>query len=82
VQADSGGGPGLHAVATQTATAQCPAGKLVVGGGYIHFYGGPTIVPRINVPTLDLTQWTVSGTNTDNTSWSISAVAICADASY
>jgi len=53
---------------------------MVVGGGYLHFYGGPTITPRINAPTISLTQWHVSGTNTDNTPWSISAIAICADA--
>jgi len=80
VQANSEGTNELNAIATQTATAQCPAGKMVVGGGYLHFFGGPTITPRENTPTLDLTEWIVSGTNPNNTPWSISAIAICADA--
>jgi hypothetical protein len=80
VQGDSEGAPGLHTTATQTAIAQCPPGKTVVGGGYLHFYGGPTVPPRTNTPTTDLTQWVVDGTNVANTPWSISAIAICADA--
>jgi len=80
VQGNSEGAAGLHQVATQTAEAQCPPGKMVLGGGYIHFYGGPTITPRVNSPTIDKTTWVVSGTNTENTPWSISAIAMCADA--
>ena len=80
IQADSDGVSGLHGTPTQTATANCPTGKMVVGGGYVHFYGGPTITPRDNLPTLNLTSWMVSGTNLEGGDWSISAVAICADA--
>jgi hypothetical protein len=51
-----------------------------VGGGYIYFFGGPTVPLRENLPSLDLTAWFVGGTNFDNTQWSVSAIAICADA--
>ena len=74
VQADTP----LDDVATKTARAFCPPGKKVIGGGYLHFLGGPTIVPRVNAPTLDLSEWRVSGTNSANTPWSITAIAICA----
>ncbi len=67
-------------VATKTAQADCPDGKKVVGGGYLFFFGGPTVPIRINVPTLDLRSWVVSATNYDGTDWSVSAIAICADA--
>ena len=67
-------------VATKEVWAHCPAGKQVVGGGYTFFYGGPTVVMRDNVPSIDLDAWIVGGTNTQNTAWSVSAVAMCADA--
>jgi len=67
-------------VATKQVVAECPAGKKVVGGGYLFFFGGPTVPIRDNAPTLDLTGWLVSGTNSEDTDWSVSAVAICAEA--
>ncbi len=67
-------------VATKTVQADCPVGKKVVGGGYTFFFGGPTVPIRINIPTLDLGSWLVSTTNLNNTAWSVSAIAICADA--
>ena len=54
--------------------------EKIVGGGYTYFFGGPTVPLRDNLPTLDLGSWLVSGTNFDNTQWSVSAIAICADA--
>jgi len=66
--------------ATKTVQADCPVGKKVVGGGYTFFFGGPTVPIRINLPTLDLGSWVVSGTNFDGMNWSVSAIAICADA--
>jgi hypothetical protein len=67
-------------VATKEVQADCPVGKKIVGGGYTYFFGGPTVPLRDNLPTLDLGSWLVSGTNVDNTQWSVSAIAICADA--
>lgn len=74
IQADSP----FNFVATKEVAAVCPEGKKVIGGGYLFFYGGPTVPIRTNVPTLDLSAWLVSGTNFENTEWSVSAVAICA----
>jgi hypothetical protein len=65
-------------VATKTAQADCPEGKKVVGGGYLFFFGGPTVPIRDNAPTLDLKSWIVSGTNFGGDNWSVSAIAICA----
>jgi hypothetical protein len=67
-------------VATKEAHAICPAGKKIVGGGYTFFFGGPTVPIRDNLPSLDLGQWIVSGTNLGGEDWSVSAIAICADA--
>jgi hypothetical protein len=66
--------------ATKEVQADCPVGKKIVGGGYIYFFGGPTVPLRENLPSLDLGSWFVGGTNADNTQWSVSAIAICADA--
>lgn len=77
VQADSP----FDFVATKEVQADCPVGKQVVGGGYLFFFGGLTVPIRINAPTLNLGSWFVSGTNFDGTDWSVSAIAICADAS-
>lgn len=74
VQADSA----FDFVATKEVFAECPEGKKVIGGGYLHFFGGPTVVPRTNAPTLDLDAWLVDGTNFSGEEWSISAVALCA----
>jgi hypothetical protein len=51
-----------------------------VGGGYTYFFGGPPVPLDTNLPTLDLGSWMVAGTNAANTQWSVSAIAICADA--
>jgi collagen triple helix repeat protein len=66
--------------ATKEVQADCPAGKKIVGGGYTYFFGGPAVPLDTNLPTLDLGSWMVSGTNFANTQWSVSAIAICADA--
>jgi hypothetical protein len=68
----------FDAVATKQVRAYCPTGKKVVGGGYLFFFGGPTVPIRTNAPTLDLDSWLVSGTNFENTPWSVTAIAICA----
>ena len=70
----------LSTIATQEVSAACPSGKKVVGGGYLFFFGGPTVPIRTNAPTVTLNAWLVSGTNTANTPWRLSAIAICADA--
>ena len=70
----------LDTVATKQIDAVCPIGKKVVGGGHLFFFGGPTVPIRTNAPLLDLSAWRVTGTNTGGTAWSVSAVAICADA--
>jgi hypothetical protein len=70
----------FDSVATKEVEAVCPTGKKVVGGGYVFFFGGPTVPIRQNLPSLDLTGWFVGGTNSDNTDWSVSAIAICVDA--
>jgi len=66
--------------ATKEVQADCPLGKKVVGGGYTYFFGGPSVPLDNSLPTLDLGSWLVSGTNFANTQWSVSAIAICADA--
>jgi len=66
-------------VATKEVLAECPHGMKVIGGGYIHFLGGPTVVPRTNAPTIDLGGWVVDGTEVTGADWSISAVALCAN---
>jgi collagen triple helix repeat protein len=66
-------------VATKEVFAQCPAGTQVLGGGYTFFLGGPTVLLRSNLPSVDLDGWYVSGTNDDNTPWSVTAVAMCAN---
>jgi hypothetical protein len=66
--------------ATKEVQADCPAGKRVLGGGYTYFFGGPTVPLDSNLPLLDLNSWYVGGTNYANTQWSVSAIAICADA--
>jgi hypothetical protein len=70
----------FDSIATKEVTAICPSGKKVIGGGYLFFFGGPTVPIRTNAPVLDLSGWIVSGTNFENTEWSVSAIAICADA--
>jgi hypothetical protein len=70
----------LSSIATQEVFAECPAGTKVVGGGYIHFYGGSTGVIRDNIPTGTSNGWLVAGTNFDGNPWRLSAVAMCADA--
>ena len=65
-------------VATKEVIAACPEGKKVIGGGYLHFLGGPTVVPRTNTPTIDLDAWIVDATEFTGADWSISAVALCA----
>jgi hypothetical protein len=67
-------------VATKQVHADCPAGKKILGGGYTFFYGGPTVPIRTNLPSVNLDAWYVSGTNDANTDWSVSAIALCADA--
>jgi hypothetical protein len=67
-------------VSTKQVDAICPSGKKVTGGGYLFFLGGPTVPIRQNMPLLDLSGWRVSGTNFENTEWSVSAIAICVDA--
>jgi hypothetical protein len=68
----------LDFVATKQVRAYCPAGKKVVGGGYVFFFGGPTVPIRTNLPSVTLDSWIVSGTNFEGTDWSVSAIAICA----
>lgn len=81
IQADFPPNDGLlSTISSQEVHAVCPSGKKVVGGGYLFFYGGPTVPIRDNAPTLDLGSWVVFGTNEANTPWRLSAIAICADA--
>jgi hypothetical protein len=81
VQADFPANSGdLSTIATQEVFAECPPGKKVVGGGYLHFFGGDTGTIRTNVPTIDGDGWIVDGTNFLGNPWRLSAVAMCADA--
>jgi hypothetical protein len=71
----------LSPTSTQQVIAYCPEGKRVVGGGYLHFYGGPTGVIRDSIPTVPPFEgWLVAGQNDLSTPWRLSAVAMCADA--
>ena len=67
--------------ATKQVFAPCPAGTQILGGGYTFFFGGPTVPIRTNLPSVDFDGWYVGGTNEENTPWSVSAIAICANAS-
>jgi collagen triple helix repeat protein len=69
----------FDSVATKELFAQCPPGKQVLGGGYLFFFGGPTVLLRDSTPGINLDGWYVSGTNDANTPWSVSAVAMCAE---
>jgi hypothetical protein len=67
-------------VATKEVFAECPAGTRILGGGYTFFFGGPTVPLRTNLPSVDFDGWIVSGTNEDGAPWSVSAIAMCANA--
>lgn len=63
------------------AHATCPAGKVVIGGGYAISNTTDTIVPRINGPHQDdpTTTWTVIAHRmTGASEWSLRAFALCA----
>jgi hypothetical protein len=67
----------------KSASAPCPPGKRVVGGGgyatALSSQGGPALVS--SSPTTDLTKWVASAIETSSTfstSWEVIAVAICA----
>ena len=69
------------ATETKVATATCPAGKVVVGGGYLAAavtgLGELTVIG--NRPTSD-TVWSVSATQDSRAglgNWSLQAFAVC-----
>jgi hypothetical protein len=73
----------------QTATAECPAGKQILGGGGV-VYGHPNDTLKLTLTQLepvdsvngtDLHGFVVTGAETDrvDTPWTVSAYAICAD---
>jgi hypothetical protein len=81
VQADFPANSGnLSTIGTQEVIASCPAGTKIVGGGYLHFFGGSTGVIRNNAPAINSDGWIVDGTNFDGNPWRLSAIAMCADA--
>lgn len=71
---------------TSTATASCPGGKKVLGGGatYVSIAGGTLSEQRIdeNRPvTTEPQGWTVSMTASVTDDWRVDAHAVCASAS-
>jgi len=65
-------------VAVKSATATCPSGKIVIGGGYAVSETTDTIFVRLNGPD-ETTAWTVLAARTSGTgAWALEAIALCA----
>lgn len=69
---------------TKTVSAECPAGRQVVGGGARVVGGGPTVALTESVPVLSggkRTSWSAaaSATATPGSAWAVEAFAICAE---
>lgn len=74
----------LSATSPQSVTAECPAGKQVVGGGARIAFGTAELVPITeSIPFLagdgKRTGWTATARTTDPGTWAIEAYAICAE---
>jgi Collagen triple helix repeat (20 copies) len=65
---------------TNGSTAQCPAGKKVLGGGYYAF-DGMVVVSYSGPNTLQDTSWHVDAKNVDSKDATIQAFVICANVS-
>jgi hypothetical protein len=63
----------------KNATAQCPAGKVVVGGGY-SVTGLDDFSVTANGPSTDSTWSVIAAENGGNPTWSLQAFAICVTA--
>jgi hypothetical protein len=65
----------------KTATADCPAGKMVVGGGLMSS-GTTNVTLRANSPVTGNTGWTVTANEqvTGTPNWSLTVYAICVTA--
>jgi len=68
----SGTGAGLH-----TAIAACPAGKLVMGGGF-DFSPSSSLMVASSHPLLDGTGWRVDLQRNNNAATPFTVYAICA----
>ncbi|MEZ5419654.1 MAG: hypothetical protein R2708_20235 [Vicinamibacterales bacterium] len=64
----------------KTATANCPAGKLVVGGGLMS--GTTNVTLRDNSPVAGNTGWSVTANEqaAGTPNWSLTVYAICVTA--
>jgi hypothetical protein len=71
-----------NTLAQSTATASCPTGKNVIGGGirYVSFGTFSTLPTGIvsEPVTTDPQGWTVSATAQNNDDWGVTAYAVCA----
>ena len=74
--------PITDATAVKVAFAQCPAGKVVIGGGYTISESPDIIVARLNGPLEETnTWWTVQAERmTGSSEWTLRAYAFCATA--
>jgi hypothetical protein len=75
----------VSASGTSTATASCPSGKKVIGGGvaFVPIVAGTVSAQRIEESrpvTTEPQGWTVSMTATVNEDWRADAHAVCATA--
>jgi hypothetical protein len=67
----------------RTATVDCPAGKIVIGGGFVtSSVSDATDITITNSAASDSDTWSVSGDNSDagggDQSYALAAFAICA----
>jgi hypothetical protein len=61
----------------KTATATCPSGKVVVGGGFVEAGSIPGIAKIGQSQATSDTVWTVFGRGDGINSWSLQAFAVC-----
>jgi hypothetical protein len=59
------------------ATADCPAGEKVIGGGYLMVTLASSATPAASRPLPSQTSWRVTVNNTGTTSVTVEAYAIC-----
>jgi hypothetical protein len=66
----------------KSATARCPAGKVVIGGGYSFSDTPDAVIVRINAPRVDgYHYWDIIAQRITGTSeWTVRSYALCATA--
>ncbi|MER5889960.1 hypothetical protein ABT160_39560 [Streptomyces sp. NPDC001941] len=57
--------------------AQCPSGKILIGGGFNYTPENANIRVISSIPDVNLNQWRVSATNPGTVTGSLNAHAVC-----